>query len=173
MLLRFLNVAAEIRISAFLGCAFLVCVLAHDSNAQSTQRIAPKNGLPRVGTIKDYPATGLMTGCGNLFVYPVSPAATSSPEAYVFLSRGDGGNAWMNLGGRDVRLRKVKSPANHKRHADSYHYRVGSLRISVLIEPLTPKDGAAPDTDMTFKMKITLRKGSAVRVVRATGSSDC
>ena len=114
-----------------------------------------------------------MTGCGNLFVYPVSPAASSSPEAYVFLSRGDGGNAWMNLGGRDMRLRKVKSPANHKRDADSYYYRVGAMRISVLIEPLTPKDGAASDTDMTFKMKITLRKGGAVRVVRATGSSDC
>jgi hypothetical protein len=173
MLLKFLNVVGEIRISAFFGCVFLVCVLAHDSNAQSTQRTAPKNGIPRVGTIKDYPATGLMTGCGNLFVYPASPTAGSSPEAYLFLSRGDGGNAWMNLGGRDVRLRKVKSPANQKRNADSYYYRIGGLRISVFIQAFTPKDGDASNADMTFKMKITLRKGSAVRVVRATGSSDC
>ncbi|MEA2205984.1 MAG: hypothetical protein QOE77_2760 [Blastocatellia bacterium] len=172
MLLKFLSMAGKFRFRAIVGCAFLVCVLAPDSNAQGTPRAFP-NSIPRVGTIKDYPATGLMTGCGNLFVYPVSPADSSPPEAYVFLSRGDGGNAWMNLGGRDVRLRKVKAPANHKRHADSYYYRVGALRISVLLEPFTPKDGVASDSDMTFKMKITLRKRSAVRVVRATGSSDC
>ena len=108
MRLRFLKVASQIRISAVFGCAFLLCVLAQDSNAQSTHPTVPQNSLPRVGTIKDYPATGLMTGCGNLYVYPASPAAGSSPEAYVFLSRGDGGNAWMNLDGRDVRLRKSK-----------------------------------------------------------------
>ena len=148
-------------------------MLAHDANPQSPQRTAPKNGIPRVGTIKDYPATGLMTGCGNLYVYPASRAGDAPPEAYVFLSRGDGGNAWMNLGGRDVRLRKVKTPANHKRNADSYYYRVGNLRVSVFIQSFRPKDGDVANADMTFKMKITLRNGSAVRVVRATGSSDC
>jgi hypothetical protein len=173
MLLRFLNVVGVIRISAFFGCAFVFCVLSLNANAQSTQRTSLRNSIPRVGTIKDYPATGLMTGCGNLFVYPAAPADSSPPEAYVFLSRSDGGNAWMNLSGRDMRLRKVRSPANHRRHADSYYYRVGALRISVLIESFTPRDGVASDTDMTFKMKITLRKGSAVRVVRAIGSSDC
>jgi hypothetical protein len=172
MPLNLLSIAGKLRISTIVRCAFLMCVLASDSNAQGTPRTLP-NSIPRVGTIKDYPATGLMTGCGNLFVYPASPASDSPPEAYLFLSRGDGGNAWMNLGGRDVRLRKVKAPANHKRNADSYYYRIGGLRISVFIQSFTPKEGDAANADMTFKMKITLRKGTAVRVVRAIGSSDC
>jgi hypothetical protein len=126
------------------------------------------NGLPRVGTIKDYPATGLMTGCGNLYFFPAD--ATSSDTNFVFLARGDGSNAWMNLGGRDVRLQKLKRSSGGSK---SYEYRFGKLRISVTFENFKPDNEPVSEGDSMFKMKITLRKGRAARIVRAIGDSDC
>ena len=69
--------------------------------------------MPGVGTIKEYPATGLMTGCGNLYFYKAGQQ-NSRAANYVFLSRGDGSHAWMNLNGRDVLLRQIKSAARGK-----------------------------------------------------------
>ena len=125
--------------------------------------------LPKVGTIKDYPATGLMTGCGNLYFYKAADA-NSGTDNYVFLSRGDGGNAWMNLNGRDVRLLQIKSGVRANRKLRGYFYRHCGVRITVEIEEYNPPPGA---TEHTSKMKITFRKGRAVRVVHAVGGSDC
>jgi hypothetical protein len=128
--------------------------------------------LPRVGTIKDYPATGLMTGCGNLYFYPAGKPSSSNP-AYVFLAGGDGNNAWMNLNGRDVRLQQVKLSTKANRKVEGYFYRFGNLRIRVVIEKFKTEDASVRDEDPMFKMKITLRRGGAVRIVRAIGDSDC
>lgn len=131
-----------------------------------------KDVLPRVGTIKNYPATGLMAGCANLYFYPAS-RATGSDAAYIFLARGDGDEAWMNLGGRDVRLRQIKLLTGENRKPHRYYYRLGKLRISIVIEDFKPKDAPVEEADSMFKMKITLRKGRAVRIVRAVGDADC
>ncbi|MGZ5437887.1 MAG: hypothetical protein ACXW3F_17655, partial [Pyrinomonadaceae bacterium] len=134
--------------------ALFMCLLSVTVTAQTPTR----NSLPRVGTIKDYPATGLMTGCGNLYVYKVADADSSAAN-YVFLSRGDGSHAWMNLNGRDVRLRKTKSGAGARRfRSDSYRY--GNVHITVETKDFTPRAGRP---EHMFKMKITLRKGRAVR----------
>jgi hypothetical protein len=126
--------------------------------------------LPRVGTIKDYPATGLMTGCGNLYFYPATKPKSSD---HVFLASGDGNNAWMNLDGRDVRLQQIRASTQANRKVEGYFYRLGNLRIRVVIEKFKPEDAAVEEGDLMFKMKITLRRGSAVRIVRAVGDSDC
>ena len=123
--------------------------------------------LPRVGTIKDYPATGLMVGCGNLYFYKVADA-NSTTANYVFLSRGDGSHAWMNLNGRDVLLRKIKSRGDRKFSRYSYRYR--DVHIFVEFAEYTAPTG---ETDHTSKMTITLRRGGRVRIVRAVGGSDC
>lgn len=146
----------------------MICSLVPDCAAQSPKR----DVVPRVGTIKDYPATGLMTGCANLYFYPASQARASN-AAYVFLARGDGSDAWMNLGGRDVRLQLIKSPTKKGRNVRGYYYRWGELRVSVVIEPVKPENAPVEEADSMFKMKITLRRGRAVRVVRAVGDSDC
>jgi len=155
------------RLTPVLLAALLLFILFADAPAQTQPRRPGRESLPRVGTIKDYPATGLMTGCGNLYFYPAARARTSG-DAYIFLSRGDGSNAWMNLNGRDVRLRQIKSRNPHR-----FYYRHGSLRITVLLEAFKPEKAAANDADFTSKMTITLRSGRAKRVVRAVGSSDC
>jgi hypothetical protein len=145
------------------AAALLFSVLSIAATAQTPT----SNTLPRVGTIKDYPATGLMTGCGNLYFYKAADAESTTAN-YVFLSRGDGSHAWMNLNGRDVRLRKIKSRRDREFRRYSYRYR--DVRITVEMEEYTPPPG---QTEHTSKMKITLRQGRRVRVVQALGGSDC
>lgn len=110
-----------------------------------------------------------MVGCGNLYYYRAADA-NSTTANYVFLSRGDGSHAWMNLDGRDVRLLQYKSGVGANRKLRGYFYRHRGVRITVEIEEYTPPPG---ETDHTSKMKITLRKGRTVRVVAAVGGSDC
>jgi hypothetical protein len=160
------------RLPIFLSGAVLLFILSVDGPAQSKSRRPGKDSLPRIGTIKDYPATGLMTGCGNLYFYPAAHARTSD-DAYIFLARRDGDDAWMNLGGRDVRLRQIKSLSKANRKPHLYYYRLGKLRISVLIEAFKPDDASVSEGDSMFKMTITLRKGRATKVVRAIGDADC
>lgn len=132
---------------------------------------AATTSLPKVGTIKDYPATGLMTGCGNLYFYKAGDRQSGDAN-YVFLARGDGSDAWMNLNGRDVRLRKIKSNTGQNQKGRRFLYRYQDISIAVDFEDFAPED-AGGENDPMFKMKITLRKGRAVRVVRAVGSADC
>jgi len=79
----------------------------------------------------------------------------------------------MNLGGRDVRLQQIRLLAGKDRKPKQYSYRSGSLRIFVIIEAFTPAGATAGESDPMFKMKITLRRGQAVRIVRAVGDADC
>ncbi len=160
------------RILSAAWCGFLLLFISLDFAAQERRRSPNKDVLPRVGTIKDYPATGLMTGCGNLYCYPAHRTSTE-PEAYVFLSSGDGSNGWMNLGGHDVRLQQIKPLTGRDRKPRQYYYRLGTLRITVVIEAFKADHSAGGESDPMFKMKITLRRGNIVRVVRAVGDADC
>lgn len=173
MLLKSFNTLSGIRVAGVLCGALMVCILSFAGVAQSKQRSLHRDVLPRVGTIKNYPATGLMTGCGNLYFYPAVQARSSDADDYVFLASGDGNNAWMNLGGRDVRLRQVKSLTRENRKLQRYSYRLGNLRVSVVIEAFKPEGEPVGEGDAMYKMKITLRRGRAVRIVRAVGHADC
>ena len=157
-------VSLPLRFPVLLCSVLLVCVLSFATAAQSEVRTG---GIARVGTIKDYPATGLMTGCGNLYF---KLATQSSSLPYVFVARGDGSDAWMNLDGRDVRLRQIRSPNQKSRQ---FSYRLGKLRINVTFENFKPENAETAEGDPMFKMKITLTRGRAKRVVRAVGDSDC
>ena len=164
------NGVSSLRIAAWLF-GVLVChafLLNVDCAAQGGAR---KGGLPRVGTIKDYPATGQMVGCGNIYSHPPQQARAVDPPL-VFIARSDGSNAWMNLGGRDVRLRQIKSAPRAARNARSFNYLHEGLRISVLFEDLKPGEPLA-EADFMFSLRITLRRGRAARTVRAVGYADC
>lgn len=172
MLPNGLMIFSKLRCAGVLYAALVICVLPVAVEAQTARRNVTRDGLPRVGTIKDYPATGLMTGCGNLYFYPAGRANPTS-DAYIFLARGDGSNAWMNLNGRDVRLQQIKSRKRGSRQTQPFHYRFGKLRITVTIEAFKKESEAVNDDDPMAKMRITLRNGRTVRVVRAVGGSDC
>ncbi len=161
----------SIRVPSLFWCAFIVSIFSM-ANAVSAQSRQVNQNLPRIGTIKDYPATGLMTGCANLYFYPV-PKRELAGDDFIFLARGDGSNGWMNLNGRDVRLHQVKSRTRSDADAHQYGYRVGRLQITVIFEKIKPESAAASDDDFMMKMKIVLRRGRAVRIARAVGESDC
>lgn len=150
-------------------CGALACLAFVLPVGCAAQARARRDGLPRVGTIKDYPATGLLVGCGNYYFHPPSYRAESADSSLVFIARSDGGNAWMNLGGRDVRLTQLKTPAPWK--SSRFNYRLGSLRVTVVFEKFGP--GEQPDEDFTIKIRIILRRGRAVRTTRAIGYADC
>src|SRR5688572_19356884 len=158
------NVRLRTRIAAIASSALFIWTLSPVGFSQSAN-----DSLPKVGTIRDYPATGLMVGCGNLYYYKAADA-NSTTANYVFLSRGDGSHAWMNLNGRDVRLLQFKSGVGANRRMRGYFYRYRGVRITVEVEEYTPPAGAV---EHTSKMKITLRSGRAVRIVQAVGGSDC
>ena len=148
----------------------LVFVLSCECAAQSRTKT---RSLPRVGTIRDYPATGLTVGCANLyFVLPDEVKAIG--EDYVFLARSEGQNAWMNLNGRDVRLQQIKSPRRRNQTARPFKYRSGEVFIDVLIKNRESRNGSeGDDTDYFLEAIITIRKGRAARKIRALGYSDC
>jgi hypothetical protein len=137
-----------------------------DCYAQKSKRPV----LPRVGTIRDYPATGLATGCGNSYYYFAGQAKTPGAD-YVFLANGDGRVAWMNLDGRDTRLRFIRNRRSKVPPFRTY-YRWKDVFITIAVEPFNSPEKVAAD-DPLSKMKITLRHGRVVKTIIAAGEADC
>ncbi|HWS54922.1 MAG TPA: hypothetical protein VN228_12375 [Pyrinomonadaceae bacterium] len=129
------------------------------ARAGARRKGAVASRVPRVGTIKDYPATGMMVGCGNSYFVPAGQVERAG-ENYVFLARHGGDGAWMNLDGRDTRLTLLRASGART------EYRAGATRISVRAEP-------TGDDTYSVKLTIVLRRGRARRVVRAVGYADC
>lgn len=159
-------------VAAWLGAALICCAFVVPCARAAQGRARRGGGLPRVGTIRDYPATGLTVGCGNIYSHlPRRPEAAGG--GYVFISNSDGGNAWMNLGGRDVRLRRIGRAARGRRDAPRrFEYRRGGLRVSVAFAEVKPGDPLYEE-DIMFRLRIILRRGSAARTVSAVGHADC
>lgn len=150
---------------------FTASLFASSVAAQPSETKTLKGRLPRVGNIKDYPATGLMTGCGNLY-FSLPKKVEMLGEDYVFLAREKGEDAWMNLDGRDTRLTLLKSKTWRRAGGETgwrYDYRAGATRIIVRID----NHGGDSVSDHPFKMIITLRKGRSSRTVKAIGYADC
>ncbi|HEU4387236.1 MAG TPA: hypothetical protein VFV34_05525 [Blastocatellia bacterium] len=141
------------------------------AGAQSKSANASRSRLPVVGEIKDYPATGLTTGCPNYyFFFPEKAGSTSA--MYVFLSRERGEDAWMNLDGNDTRLKLLKAERPRKVGAETeerYLYRAGPTEIGVQIK----HSKGEQYEEFPLKMIITLRKGVLSRRIRAIGFADC
>lgn len=156
----------------FCLAACLLSLIVSGASAQSRLKKPTKDALPRVGTIKDYPATGLMTGCGNLYVILPKDAAKTE-QNYVFLARGNGDDAWMNLDGRDINLKFIKPLRQRNKFLSRYNYRWRKVSVSVVIRGFKPRSKIEKADDFMFEMMITLRKGRVVRTFRAIGSSDC
>jgi hypothetical protein len=146
--------------------AALVLTLPLNCVARATERL--KDRAPRVGTIKDYPATGMMTGCGNSYFH--FPRQAASDTSLVFIASGEGNFAWMNLDGRDTRISLVRATTWHEKEVGvkwQRDYRAGATRISTV----SVRDER--DVDEPIRMTITVRRGRAARTARVVGSADC
>ena len=153
-------------ISAALCVAALVSTLPFDCAARATER--RKGRTPRVGTIKDYPATGMMTGCGNSYFH--LPRQAASDTSLIFIAPGEGNFAWMNLDGRDTRIRLLRTTTWYEKEVGvkwRHDYRAGATLISTV----SVRDER--DVDNPVRMTITVRRGRAARTVRVVGSADC
>lgn len=155
------------RLSAALaGAAFL---LPADCAAQGR---AQRGRLPRIGAIKGYPEkTGLAAGCGNYYFHPIPYRPEALDHPLLFIANSDGTYAWMNLGGRDVRLTPLRLSRRDPRRARGFYYRHGALRVSVIFERFA--SGEMHDEDFRLKIRIVLRRGRAVRIARGIGYADC
>ena len=151
-------------IAAALCVAALVSTLPPDCAA----RVAAGERAPRVGAIKDYPATGMMTGCGNAYFH--FPRQAASDTSLIFITPGDGNFAWMNLDGRDTRVSLVRATTWYEKEAGVRWrrvYRAGATFITTVY--VMDESGA----DEPIRMTITVRRGRATRTVRVVGSADC
>jgi hypothetical protein len=160
------------RVISFCLVACLSSASVSGAAAQDGLKKLKKDVLPRIGTIKDYPATGLMTGCSNLY-FMLPKDGASLAQKYVFLARGNGADAWMNLGGRDIRLKQINSARRPNKIPVRYNYRWRKVSVNVVIRDFKPRRKTDNADEFMFAMTITLRKGRAVKTLRAVGSADC
>jgi hypothetical protein len=146
--------------------AAFVIVLAISAVAFAQARTS----LPRVGLIKDYPATGMTVGCGNLYSELVG-TKNNSGDKYVFLARGDGTDGWMNLNGRDTKLRLIRTDTEYSGEQPTVVRHVYRYARSQIIITITPRSETDPDGQTP--MTISLKRGRATRDFHALVSSDC
>lgn len=138
------------------------------AQTQVTRKLKPR--LPRLGAIKNYEATGMQTGCGNLY-FTLPNEGDAHPARYIYLARPGGKDGWFNLDGRDTELKLLKTEITKYGVVDEerrYFYRAGATRITVTI-----RDTAPENPDYLFAAVITLRRGRASRRIKIIGSSDC
>lgn len=116
-------------------------------------------------------------GCGCYFSF--NKADDRARRLVFFASHeGNGNTAWMNIDGRDVRLRLVKEtkPKEKIRVGSRYtsRYAAGDVTLDV-IRVVTwlcpPRDEGCEITK--YSTTITIRKGSRTQVVRTVGSCGC
>jgi hypothetical protein len=110
----------------------------------------------------------MQTGCGNSYFH--FPRQAASDTNLVFIAPGDGNFAWMNLDGRDTRVRLVRATTWYEKEAGvkwRHDYRAGATLIS------TESVRDERDVDNPIRMTITVRRGRASWTVRVVGSADC
>lgn len=167
----------EMKITAALLTILLagVSACAQARGAASVKPAARREGrAPRVGNIENLSEVSKTVSCGFYFQLPRSVGASSG--RYVFIARGGGEGAWMNLNGRDTRLRLVRiSPYPKERigarrridYSAAGGYRV---RVETTVDRLSDENNYEPTR---FRVALTVSRAGAKTFVRAVGYSGC
>lgn len=122
--------------------------------------------LPRVGLLdRDGPRSERVPGCDS---HPLS--LKEEADRLFFESRPDGQDAWMNLDGRNVKLRLLKATLNYLDEYGTanavYEYRHQDLAVTVSLPLFSDYVDWLP-------AKVVLRKGRAVRTLKAFVMPQC
>lgn len=153
----------------FIESVVLTLVVLGSVSAQS----ASKRGL--VTNLKN---NAVADGCGCYFRFR---ATLANADRYIFYSSiDDDKTAWMNIGGRDVKLtleREVGLKGKEEERVGSRSsatYAFGDIRVSgtyIVTRVCDPNDEDCESTqyDVTFVVK----KGRRAQVVKAVGSCGC
>ena len=129
-------------------------------------RTRGRNALPRVGLIdRDAPRGARVPGCDS---HPLS--LKKEAEELFFESRPDGLDAWMNLDGRNVKLKLLKTTLYHLDEFGGgnavYEYRHRNVAVTVSLPFYSDYVDWLP-------AKVVLRRGRAVRAIRAFVMPQC
>ncbi len=116
-------------------------------------------------------------GCG---CYASFNEANDEARRFIFFSSDEDNDndAWMNINGRDTKLRLVKETKPKgkwkRRSRFTDRYSAGDVTVDVLrvvTRVCPPRDEGCEVTD--FATTFTVKKGNRTQVVRAVGSCSC
>ena len=144
----------------FLLCASPPAVSGQSNPAQGS------GGLPRVGMIdREAPRGTNFPGCDS---HPLS--FRKGADDLFFESHPDGQDAWMNLDGRNVKLRLLKVTLYYLDEYGTanavYEYRHKDVAVTVTLPFLY-------DYVVWLPAKVVLRRGRAARTIRAFVMPQC
>ena len=150
----------------------------HDHLSRGATSLDPAarraDSRPRVGEIEDLSEVSRTVSCGFYFQLPKKGEA--NPSRYVFISQVDGRDAWMNLDGRDTRLRLVRiSPYPRERLGARRRidYRAAGgyeVLVRTVVDAVSDENNYEPTR---FRVTLTVSRGRARTVVTAVGYSGC
>jgi hypothetical protein len=143
----------------------LLCVTPPAVFGQN-RRTQGRSDLPRVGMIeRDGQRSTGVPGCDS---HPLS--FKKGADDLFFESHPDGLDAWMNLDGRNVKLRLLKTTLHHLDEYGAanavYEYRHRNVAVTVSLPVVSDYVDWLP-------AKVVLRKGRAVRAIRAFVMPQC
>lgn len=128
---------------------------------------------PRVANIKD---SSVVDGCGCYFQFPAEWKQKQS-DKYVFMEGIDDEGAWMNIDGRDVKLRLAASSNKSvwgvgARSYKKYKANGIAVRIDYVVTRICkPGDEQCESTD--YDATFTVTKAGRRRVIKAKGVCGC
>ena len=128
----------------------------------------------KIANLKD---SSVIDGCGCYLQFPAE--GQKRFEKYVFMADIDEKEAWMNIEGRDVKLRLVDSIRDANRRVkvgdrSSRTYRAGDITVRVayvVTRVCKPDDESCESTD--YDATISVTKGDRRGQVKARGSCGC
>lgn len=131
---------------------------------------------PLVGNVKD---NSLAEGCGCYIKFRNTP---EKADRYILFSsiEDDNTTAWMNIDGRDVKLKleKIIGPFGTERERvgsrSILKYRAGDITVTgtyVDTKECAPNDENCESTQ--YSVTFVVKKGSKSQVVKAKGSCGC
>lgn len=129
----------------------------------------------KIGDLKN---PNVVEGCGCGF-QTAAEARKRNSKKFLFLSELGTTENWMNINGKDTRLKFVKTSENTRRRAkvgDRFYEEYSAPGIKVRIDYVTkwlcpPRDESCEVTK--YDVTITVTKGKTSQVVKATGSCGC
>ena len=129
-------------------------------------RTQGKSVLPRVGLIDgDAPRSSRLDGCDSHLL-----SLKEEADRLFFESHPDGQDAWMNLDGRNVKLRLLKVTLNY---LDEYGTASGVYEYSYRDVAVTVSLPVVYDYIDWVPAKVVLRKGRAARTFKAFVMPQC
>jgi hypothetical protein len=132
-------------------------------------------GQVNVAEIKN---SNIVDGCSCRFQTAVE-AKKQNSQKYLFLSELGSNEGWMNINGKDTKLKFVKTTQNTRRRArvgDRFYEEYSAPGVKVRIDYVTkwvcpPRDESCEVTN--YDVSITVTKGKSSKTIKAKGSCGC